>query len=77
ILNEKRDSIVEIERISQVKVMSIPNFNMESPKFQMQRIWGTSYKSNRTSSELIEDVYKIEIPKAGKKKIAAVYLNKD
>lgn len=39
ILNEKRDSIVEIERISQVKVMIIPNFNMESPKFQMQRIW--------------------------------------
>ncbi|WP_394345702.1 hypothetical protein, partial [Francisella tularensis] len=32
ILNEKRDSIVEIERISQVKVMIIPNFNMESPK---------------------------------------------
>ncbi|MBK2242571.1 Rne/Rng family ribonuclease [Francisella tularensis] len=75
ILNEKRDSIVEIERISQVKVMIIPNFNMESPKFQMQRIWGTSYKSNRTSSELIEDVYNIEIPKAGKKKIAAVDLN--
>ncbi|MDE5000973.1 hypothetical protein, partial [Francisella tularensis] len=48
ILNEKRDSIVEIERISQVNVMIIPNFNMESPKCQMQRIWGTSYKSNRT-----------------------------
>ncbi|MFV9972418.1 MAG: ribonuclease E/G [Francisella endosymbiont of Hyalomma asiaticum] len=76
ILNEKRDSIVEIERISQVKVMIIPNFNMESPKFQMQRIWGTSYKSNRTSSELIEDVYNIEIPKASKKKVAAVDLNK-
>ncbi|ALB01867.1 ribonuclease E [Francisella persica ATCC VR-331] len=76
ILNEKRDSIVEIERISQVKVMIIPNFNMESPKFQMQRIWGTSYKSNRTSSELIEDVYNIEIPKAGKKKVAAVDFNK-
>ncbi|APC91305.1 MULTISPECIES: Rne/Rng family ribonuclease [Francisella] len=76
ILNEKRDSIVEIERISQVKVMIIPNFNMESPKFQMQRIWGTSYKSNRTSSELIEDVYNVEIPKAGKKKVAAVDLNK-
>ena len=76
ILNEKRDSIVEIERISQVKVMIIPNFNMESPKFQMQRIWGTSYKSNRTSSELIEGVYNIEIPKAGKKKVAAVDLNK-
>ena len=76
ILNEKRDSIVEIERISQVKVMIIPNFNMESPKFQMQRIWGTSYKSNRTSSELIEGVYNIEIPKASKKKVAAVDLNK-
>ena len=76
ILNEKRDSIVEIERISQVKVMIIPNFNMESPKFQMQRIWGTSYKSNRTSSELIEDVYNIEIPKANKKKVTAMDLNK-
>ncbi|MFV9931219.1 MAG: ribonuclease E/G [Francisella endosymbiont of Hyalomma asiaticum] len=76
ILNEKRDSIVEIERISQVKVMIIPNFNIESPKFQMQRIWGNSYKSNRTSSELIEDVYNIEIPKASKKKVAAVDLNK-
>ncbi|MBY7733882.1 ribonuclease E/G [Francisella philomiragia] len=76
ILNEKRDSIVEIERISEVKVMLIPNFNMESPKFQMQRIWGTSYKSNRTSSDLIEDVFNVEIPKAGKKKIAAVELTK-
>ena len=76
ILNEKRDSIVEIERISEVKVMLIPNFNMESPKFQMQRIWGTSYKSNRTSSDLIEDVYNVEIPKAGKKKVAAVELSK-
>lgn len=69
ILNEKRDSIVEIERISEVKVMLIPNFNMESPKFQMQRIWGTSYKSNRTSSDLIEDVFNVEIPKAGKRKL--------
>lgn len=76
ILNEKRDSIVEIERVSQIKVMIIPNFNIESPKFQMQRIWGNSYKSNRTSSELIEDVYNIEIPKASKKKVAAVDLNK-
>ncbi|AEI36003.1 Ribonuclease E [Francisella salina] len=76
ILNEKRDSIVEIERISEVKIMLIPNFNMESPKFQMQRIWGASYKSNRTSSDLIEDVYNVEIPKAGKKKVAAVELSK-
>lgn len=76
ILNEKRDSIVEIENISNIKVMLIPNFNMESPKFQMQRIWGTSYKSNRTSSDLIEDVYNVEIPKAGKKKVAAVELAK-
>ncbi|AJC48981.1 Rne/Rng family ribonuclease [Allofrancisella guangzhouensis] len=76
ILNEKRENIVDIERISNVKVIIIPNFNMESPKFQMQRIWGASYKSNRTSPELIEDVYNLEIPKAGKKKIAAVDLTK-
>ncbi|QIV94644.1 Rne/Rng family ribonuclease [Allofrancisella frigidaquae] len=76
ILNEKRENIVDIERISNVKVMIIPNFNMESPKFQMQRIWGASYKSNRTSPELIEDVYNLEIPKAGKKKVAAVDLTK-
>jgi ribonuclease E len=76
ILNEKRDSIVDIERISKVKVMLIPNFNMESPKFQMQRIWGSSYKSNRTSPELIEEVYSVEIPKAAKKKQAVVALAK-
>ncbi|MED7788148.1 Rne/Rng family ribonuclease [Francisella sp. 19X1-34] len=76
ILNEKRDSIVDIERISEVRIMIIPNFNMESPKFQMQRIWGSSYKSNRSSSDLIEDVYNVEIPKAGKKKVAAVDLSK-
>ncbi|BCD90089.1 ribonuclease E [Francisella halioticida] len=76
ILNEKRDSIVDIERISDVRIMIIPNFNMESPKFQMQRIWGSSYKSNRSSPDLIEDVYSVEIPKAGKKKIAAVDLSK-
>ena len=76
ILNEKRDSIVDIERISKVKVMLIPNFNMESPKFQMQRIWGSSYKSNRTSPELIEEVKSIEVPKAAKKKQAVVELAK-
>ncbi|MED7819229.1 Rne/Rng family ribonuclease [Francisella sp. 19S2-10] len=76
ILNEKRDSIVDIERISEVRIMIIPNFNMESPKFQMQRIWGSSYKSNRSSSDLIEDVYNVEIPKAGKKNVAAVDLSK-
>jgi ribonuclease E len=76
ILNEKRDSIVDIERISEVRIMIIPNFNMESPKFQMQRIWGSSYKSNRSSSDLIEDVYNVEIPKAGNKKVAAVDLSK-
>lgn len=77
ILNEKRDSIVDIENITDVKVMLIPNFNLESPKFQMQRIWGTSYKSNRTSTDLIEDVYNVEVPKAGKKKVAAVDLVKN
>ena len=76
ILNEKRDSIVDIERISDVRIMIIPNFNMESPKFQMQRIWGSSYKSNRSSSDLIEDVYNVEIPKPCKKKVAAVDLSK-
>ncbi|APC96424.1 Rne/Rng family ribonuclease [Francisella frigiditurris] len=76
ILNEKRESILEIERISNVKVMIIPNFNMESPKFQMQRIWGSSYKSNKTSSELIEDVFNLEIPKAPKKEVAATNLIK-
>ncbi|MFC4891915.1 Rne/Rng family ribonuclease [Pseudofrancisella aestuarii] len=76
ILNEKRESIIEIERISNVKVMIIPNFNMESPKFQMQRIWGSSYKSNKTSSELIEDVFNLEIPKAPKKEVAATNLIK-
>jgi len=76
ILNEKRDNIVEIERVTNVKVMLIPNFNMESPKFQMQRIWGSSYKSNRTSPELIEEVYSVEVPKAAKKKQAVVELAK-
>lgn len=76
ILNEKRESIIEIERISNVKIMIIPNFNMESPKFQMQRIWGSSYKSNKTSSELIEDVFNLEIPKAPKKEVAATNLIK-
>ena len=56
--------------------MLIPNFNMESPKFQMQRIWGSSYKSNRTSPELIEEVYSVEVPKAAKKKQAVVELAK-
>ena len=76
ILNEKRDNIVDIERTSKVKVMLIPNFNMEAPKFQMQRIWGSSYKSNRTSPELIEEVYSVEVPKAAKKKQAVVALAK-
>ena len=77
ILNEKRDNVVAIEESSNVKVMLIPNFNMESPKFQMQRIWGSSYKSNRTSPELIEDVYNVEIPAAPKKKVAAASVTRN
>ena len=67
-LNEKRDAIVEIEKISQAKVMLIPNFNLESPKYHMQRIWGTSYKSSKTSQDLMEDVYNVEIPNSPKPK---------
>ncbi|QLE78549.1 Rne/Rng family ribonuclease [Francisella sp. Scap27] len=76
ILNEKRDNIVEIEKVTNVKVMLIPNFNLEAPKFQMQRIWGSSYKSNKTSPDLIEEVYSVEVPKAAKKTQAAVDMTK-
>jgi ribonuclease E len=76
ILNEKRDNIVEIEKVTNVKVMLIPNFNLEAPKFQMQRIWGSSYKSNKTSPDLIEEVYSVEVPKAAKKTQAAVDITK-
>lgn len=53
-LNEKRDEIRQIEQSSGVKILLIPNPNMQSPHFAIQRIWGDAYHASRSSLDLIE-----------------------
>lgn len=75
LLNEKRDEIKKIEQNSEVKILLIPNPNMQSPHFVIQRIWGDAYYTSRSSIDLIEKeintaIYKI--PKQNKLKEPAL-----
>ncbi len=75
LLNEKRDEIYNIEQSTNVKVLLIPNANLQSPHFNIQRIWGDVYNANRTSFDLIEkekDVAIYKAPKADKSKQPAL-----
>jgi ribonuclease E len=54
LLNEKRNTINELENKYNCTILLIPNPNMESPQYNIQRISGKLYNTNRTSHELIE-----------------------
>jgi ribonuclease E len=54
LLNEKRYDIYSIEHTCKVKVILIPNINIQSPHFNIQRIWGDVYNANKASFDLIE-----------------------
>jgi len=54
LLNEKRQAISELEQKLNVKVVLIPNSNLDTPHYKIQRIWGEVYNANRPSHDLIE-----------------------
>lgn len=75
LLNEKRDEIRQIEQSSGVKILLIPNPNMQSPHFAIQRIWGDAYHASRSSFDLIEkeaDAVIYKTPQQDKSKAPAL-----
>ncbi|WP_100551152.1 Rne/Rng family ribonuclease [Caedibacter taeniospiralis] len=64
LLNEKRDELSQIEEGTSTKVTLIPNANLQSPHYSVQRIWGDAYTASRPSYDLIEDNKNIELYKA-------------
>ncbi|MCF6808381.1 Rne/Rng family ribonuclease [Thiotrichales bacterium 19S9-12] len=55
LLNEKRDAVKEIESELDFKLVLIPNPNLETPHYYIQRIWGDNYVANKSSYNLIEE----------------------
>ncbi len=66
LLNEKRDELMQIEEGTSTKVTLIPNANLQSPHFSVQRIWGDAYTASRPSYDLIEDKKDVELYKTPK-----------
>ena len=66
LLNEKRDELHQIEESAKVKVLLIPNANLQSPHFSIQRIWGDNYNASRASIDLIEKEKDVKIYKSAK-----------
>ncbi len=54
LLNEKRNSISELEQKLNIKIVLIPNSNLDTPHYKIQRIWGDVYNANKPSHDLIE-----------------------
>jgi ribonuclease E len=54
LLNEKRNSISELEQKLNIKIVLIPNSNLDTPHYKIQRIWGDVYSANKPSHDLIE-----------------------
>ncbi|MCF6776257.1 Rne/Rng family ribonuclease [Thiotrichales bacterium 19X7-9] len=55
LLNEKRDAVKDIESELDFKLVLIPNPNLETPHYYIQRIWGDNYVANKSSYNLIEE----------------------
>lgn len=54
ILNEKRDTILQIEGRHDVSILIIPNHHMLSPEYSINRIKGDKKKKKKPSYELVE-----------------------
>ncbi len=75
LLNEKRREIHDIERRNGLKVMILPNLNMETPQFEVQRIRVQDEAENLESHELAENIvaeHTVDIIKPEKMPVAPV-----
>lgn len=62
LLNEKRDQINEIEQTNNVDVLLIPNINLETPHYEIERIRADESESRgRDVTEMVEPL-KVETP---------------
>ncbi|MFZ9034665.1 MAG: Rne/Rng family ribonuclease [Francisellaceae bacterium] len=68
LLNEKREDLSDIETNSNVKVLLIPNANLQSPHYQLQRIYGDAYHTNRSSDTLIAEQKGVDVYRLKKQK---------
>ncbi|MBT4518649.1 MAG: ribonuclease E [Halieaceae bacterium] len=72
LLNEKRSALSEIEQVSKTRVLVVPNPNLETPHFEVQRLRDdevegdheSSYKIDLTvpDTDTISDTHKANIP---------------
>lgn len=72
LLNEKRSALSEIEQVSKSRILVIPNPNLETPHFEVQRLRDdevdgdhqTSYKVDVTvpDAEAVSDTHSADIP---------------
>lgn len=53
--NEKRQTIYELESRLDLKIVLIPNPNLETPHYYIQRIYGDNYTAVKESFDLLED----------------------
>ena len=56
LLNEKRHNIAEIEQRNKVRILVIPNPNMETPHYEVSRFRQDQLGGQTTSYDIIEDV---------------------
>jgi ribonuclease E len=72
LLNEKRSALTEIEQVSKSRILVIPNPNLETPHFEVQRLRDdeidgdqqTSYKVDVTTpeAEAVSETHSADIP---------------
>ena len=79
ILNEKRDSILQIEKRHNVSIMILPNPHLESPQYHLQRAKIDGRRKPKSSYELVTepeiDIIREEQPQKQHSQIAAVDSN--
>lgn len=63
LLNEKRDTLNQLERLHSAHILIIPNHHMKTPEFELNRIKGAPRTFGSTNSyDMIEDAKKSDMP---------------
>jgi ribonuclease E len=60
LLNEKRNTLTEIERVTRARVLVVPNPNLETPHFDVQRLRDDEVNGDHETSYKID----VEVPEA-------------
>ena len=72
LLNEKRQMIADIERRHDVSIMLIPNRQLETPKYEIERVRRQDLDTGDTPSHQQEKKLASETPMVGERQVARV-----